>query len=95
MLDAASGGWSTPVAGNGCHYRPHVRVGSEGHYLGVSFLVGPELIAPGTEAIVKMALVHHPEVDYSALLVGTHFQILEGPHVVGAGTVTWQGDTTG
>ena len=42
-----------------------------------------------------MALVYHPEVDYSALLVGTHFQILEGPHVVGAGTVTWQGDTTG
>ncbi len=87
MLDAASGGRTAPVAGCGCHYRPHVRVGSEGQHLGVCFLDGPELIAPGTTAIVKMVLVYHPEVDYSALVAGAHFLILEGPHVVETGTV--------
>ena len=87
LLSEAGGGRSTPISASGCCYRPHVRVGPEGPLLGVCFVGGPELVAPGTEATVLMALVYHPSVDYSAPAAGVHFQIVEGPRVVGTGMV--------
>lgn len=66
-------------------YRPHLRV--EGcEYLGVSFVDGP-YASPGSTVRAVAALIYDPEVDYCALLVGTHFDVLEGPKVVGSGRV--------
>lgn len=66
-------------------YRPHLRIG-EGDYLGVSFFdVGS--VVPGVSARAKASLMYWPDVDYSALVPGVHFQVMEGAHVVGHGAV--------
>jgi hypothetical protein len=69
------------VAGD---YRPHLRVGS-GEYLGVRILVGPPLVQTGTPTRVIAQLLYN--VDYSALVPGAVFDVLEGPAVVGSGVV--------
>ncbi|RZJ13076.1 MAG: hypothetical protein EON50_09885 [Acidovorax sp.] len=66
-------------------YRPHLRV-EDGEYLGVSFVDGPQA-RPALLARALAALVYEPGVDYSALAVGTHFEVFEGPKVVGSGRV--------
>ncbi len=66
-------------------YRPHLRV-QGGEYLGVSFVDG-QLVSPGSAARSVAALIYEPGVDYSALMVGTHFDVLEGQTLVGSGRV--------
>jgi hypothetical protein len=88
FFNTENGGRTTSVSEQGCQYRPHVQVGPEGQYLGVCFIDGPETIPLGIETEVILLLVYHPKVDYSALTLGTQFQILEGPHRVGSGIVT-------
>ena len=66
-------------------YRPHLRV-KGGEYLGVSLVDGPHASLGSTVRAVA-ALMYAPEVDDSALVVGTHFDVLEGPKVVGSGRV--------
>ncbi len=70
-------------------YCPHFRViGGSGELLGVAFMDGPDKpILPGerTYATVKSL---YEGVSYSELVEGARFEILEGPHVVGFGTVT-------
>ena len=67
-------------------YRPHLRVGAAGTYLGVSLAAGPDRIEPGDSAVVTFELLYEG-VDYSPLTVGARFDILEGPIVVGKGIV--------
>ncbi len=66
-------------------YRPHLCV-ENGQYLGVSFVDGPQ-VRPGSVIHALAALMYEPGVDYSALVVGTHFEVFEGPAVVGSGRV--------
>ena len=70
-------------------YCPHFRViGGSGELLGVVVMDGPDdPILPGerTEATVKS--LYEPGISYSELVEGARFEILEGPHVVGYGTV--------
>ncbi|WP_409829616.1 hypothetical protein [Acidovorax sp.] len=66
-------------------YRPHLCV-EDGKYLGVSFVDGPQ-VHPGSIIHALAALMYEPGVDYSALVVGTHFEVFEGPVVVGSGRV--------
>ena len=66
-------------------YRPHLRIG-DGEYLGISFSdVGSS--APGASVRAKASLMYWPEVDYSGLVPGVHFLVMEGAHTVGQGTV--------
>lgn len=95
FLNAQSGGRTNPVIGQSCKYRPHIRVGGDGNYLGVCFISGPDLIPLGVESDVTLVLVYFPEVDYSALMPGTRFQILEGAQIVGNGFVIGRGSVCG
>jgi hypothetical protein len=86
MFPTEAGGRWQPLQGDYSRYYPHLRVGTEGEYLGVAFYIGPEKITPGVDALVIMRLLY-PHVDYTSLTVGATFDILEGPNAVGTGTV--------
>jgi len=69
-------------------YCPHFRVvGGSGDMLGVAFMDGPdEALLPGDSANATVKGLY-PGVSYDELIEGARFEILEGPHVVGHGTV--------
>ena len=71
-------------------YRPHFRViGGTGELLGVAFMDGPDdPVLPGEKTHATVTSLYEPAISYSELVVGTRFEILEGPHVVGFGIVT-------
>jgi len=85
VLTHEDGGRSTPFWPKGGVYRPHLRVGA-GEMLGVQFVDGPDEVAPGAKAEVVMQLLY-PGVDYSSLVPGATFTVLEGPRVVATGIV--------
>ena len=92
LLPTERGGRNRPLDlcnDNPGQYRPHLRViDGSGELLGVAFMDGPDdPVLPGgsTNATVKSL---YPGVSYAELIDGAKFEILEGPHVVGHGTVT-------
>jgi translation elongation factor EF-Tu-like GTPase len=66
-------------------YRPHLSV-RDGQLLGVTFLRAPVRPEPQTLFVATVGLVY-PEVDYSSLVVGTEFTVVEGARVVARGRV--------
>ena len=70
-------------------YRPHFRViGGSGELLGVAFMDGPDdPVLPGEKTSATVKGLDGPGISYSELVAGARFEILEGPHVVGFGTV--------
>lgn len=44
-------------------------------------------VAPGTEGEASFSLLYSPNVDYSALVPGVFFEVIEGPRSVASGTV--------
>jgi hypothetical protein len=91
MLPATKGGRASPIyprgVAAGSHYMPHFRVGETGEYLGVAFVGGPECLSPGESAIVTVTLFYAGRVDYSQLVPGASFSVLEGNRVVAHGEV--------
>lgn len=74
---------------NDQQYRPHFRVPPSTDMLGVEFVDGPDdAVTPEIPTCATVRFVYHPQVSYDALQVGTEFEVLEGPHVVGHGRVT-------
>ena len=75
-------------------YRPHFRVGRAADLLGVEFIDGPiDPVVPGEGAYASVRFLY-PTVDYSALQVGTEFEIIEGPTVIGLGRVMERSDAS-
>ena len=85
-------------------YRPHIVIGSESqrvairdgnrmteNYLGVMFVGGPEAMAPGETAEVKLALMYFPEEPYNEVQPGATFTVREGPLIVGHGVIQSRG----
>lgn len=70
-------------------YRPHFRViGGNGELLGVSFMDGPDDPAlPGEKTGGTVTSLYEPGISYAELVEGARFEVLEGPNVVGYGTV--------
>ncbi|TGE31084.1 hypothetical protein [Desulfosporosinus sp. Sb-LF] len=69
-------------------YRPHFRVIGYTEYLGVPFLDTPHrIINPHERVPIAVSLVYYPNVTYDKLIDGVEFEILEGPRVIGKGTV--------
>ena len=64
---------------------PHVVVDGQTEYLGVRFLVGPEVIA-GQAGRFILALMY-PGVDYSLLIPDTRISMCEGGKIIGKGVV--------
>ena len=74
-------------------YMPHFRVGPSGEYLGVAFVDGPAALAPGEEGDCEVVLMYEG-VDYTPLVEGAEFDVLEGRKVVARGSVLrrWRTD---
>lgn len=70
-------------------YMPHLRVvdTKEDAYLGVRVIDCPAQVPPGAEVKITMEAMYLDRVDYSALVPGCHFDILEGRKAVGMGRV--------
>jgi len=87
FLKAEDGGHRQPPdLTTGC-YRPHFRVSPYTEMLGVEFVSESLNIQAGVSFRTRIRLLYAPEVDYTLLTVGTHFDVLEGPKVVGHGFV--------
>jgi hypothetical protein len=85
FLPMREGGRLTPPEANG-RYCAHLRVRSNGTYLGVRFVGGGELtLGTSCPAIVELM---YEGVDYSLLSPGVTFMVCEGPSVVGTGVVS-------
>ncbi len=83
----ASGGRQTPVRLTTGSYRPHFVV-EPGKLLGVVFVqASAPIVAPGETATATVALMYEG-VDYSALVPGAVFDVIEGSQVVAAGRVS-------
>jgi hypothetical protein len=70
------------LAAPGPGYAPHLRC-ADGEYLGVKVATIRRL---ESQTLVEFELIY-PAVNYAALSHGTAFEIVEGPKVVGIGTV--------
>ena len=81
------------------HYQPHVVIGPPadraraatgdkiaGNCLGVEFCGGAHHIGPGQTAEIQLVLFKRG-VNYSAVVRGATFTVLEGPAIVGHGYV--------
>ena len=67
------------------NYYPHLVIKGNTEYLGVCFIDGEEVIFD--KEIIASALALYEGVDYSALIEGTQFMIMEGGNKVGEGVV--------
>jgi hypothetical protein len=97
FLSADEGGRpAPPIFTSRTGYRPHLVITiaqkqgaeeSQEALLGVMFLTVPEHVKAGEVVSATLGLLYWPEVDYSGLVPGTTFDILEGSKVVGHGKV--------
>lgn len=69
---------------HGLTYRPHFVVKGSELYLGIQFDFLPE-VPLGTLVDTEVSFLY--TVDYSELVTGAVFYIMEGPHKVGEGVV--------
>lgn len=67
-------------------YRPHLVVGS-GEYLGICFLHSNKPEAHPDDTVIATVALVYPDVDYSALVPGATFDVMEGAKAVATGTV--------
>lgn len=77
------GGRTKPVLAG---YRPHFVLPGSGHLMGIEFVDIMDEFAFNFSLNVKVRLMYDG-VDYSSLSIGTNFNICEGSHIVGNGTV--------
>lgn len=88
LLTSQGGCEEMPFLDDQC-YRPHLRVLPNGDMLCAEFVDGPDgPVTPNVPTFATVRIIYSPKVSYEALRVGTEFEILEGPHVVGHGKVT-------
>lgn len=74
-------------------YMPHAVVVGTSEYLGVRFVDGPQPRVSVPDIFV-LSLMHHPRVDYSALIPGAQFTLREGGTIVATGRVVSWHDST-
>jgi len=84
MKKESEGGRHGPFTAGYC---PHLVATASAEWLGVRVSASPGPVPPGDTADVRVELLYHPNLDYSVLSPGAQFQVMEGPRVVGEGTV--------
>lgn len=82
----ASGGRATPVNLTTGSYRPHFVTGSR-QLLGVAFVQAIQPVVQAGDATIATAALMYPHVDYSSLVPGATFDVVEGTRVVATGRV--------
>lgn len=86
FMPTASGGRKTSVDLTTGSYRPHLTTESS-ELLGVAFVQStPAVVQPGDTTVATVALMYRG-VDYSELVPGAAFRVLEGSQVVATGSV--------
>ena len=92
LLPSEAGGRTLPL--DLCNdrpgqYRPHFRViDGSGEMLSVAFMDGPDdPVQPGESTHATVTSLDETNVSYDELVEGRHFEIHEGPHLVGIGQV--------
>lgn len=68
------------------NYRPHFVVKNDSEYLGVQFIDGEEFVFE-KEILGIVQPIYIDTVDYSKLIPGVEFFIVEGKNLVGEGVV--------
>ncbi len=68
-------------------FMPHFVVPPSREMLGIAFIDGPNDILPNDDATATVRCLYEPLVSYDALQVGTRFQTVEGPRLIGSGIV--------
>lgn len=76
----------TKVSLSSGNYRPHLVIKNDFEYLGVQFIDGEEFVFE-KEILGIVQPIYTETVDYSKLVQGTEFFILEGKNLVGEGIV--------
>jgi hypothetical protein len=84
---AEAGGRPRPPWLNGHRYSPHFRVNNRPELLGVEFVSGQDQPEFNAQSKAVVRFLYEPNVSYEALAVGTEFEIVEGPKVVGRGKI--------
>lgn len=89
IYSADRGGRRLPINLTGSRYMPHLVVeGGDGEYLGVVFYSEADMeLTADVATDCRLGLLYLPHVDYSPLLPGRAFKIVEGPMPVGEGIV--------
>ena len=100
VLAKSEGGRNAPIIDQE-QYMPHIVIGDPNQrratvdddgccnedYLGVRLLGNGEVLMPGAEWRICVALMYYPDVDYSAVTKGARFTMREGGRVVAFGEV--------
>jgi len=68
-------------------FMPHFVVPPSNEMLGIAFIDGPVDMLPNEEVTARVRCLYEPMVSYDALRIGTRFQIVEGPKLIGSGIV--------
>ena len=84
MLDESEGGRKPPKLFNG--YRPHMVI-NPNELLGIIFTSVPDKVLSNQVVKVGLSPAYLGTVDYSAVIPGAKFQIVEGARVVGNGHI--------
>lgn len=77
---------TTKVSLSDGNYRPHFVIKNDSEYLGVQFIDGEEFVFE-KELVGIVQPIYIDTIDYSKLIPGTEFFILEGKNLVGEGVV--------
>jgi translation elongation factor EF-Tu-like GTPase len=80
FIPAASGGRKSPVDLTTCRYRPHL-VTESSELLGVVFVQSSPAVAYPGDTTVATVMMMYPGVDYSTLVPGAAFRVVEGSQV--------------
>lgn len=75
----------TKISFSAGNYRPHFVIKNDFEYLGVQFVDGEDFVFEKILGIVQP--IYTEAVDYSKLIQGAEFFILEGKNLVGEGVV--------
>ena len=68
-------------------FMPHFVVPPSREMLGIAFIDGPNDILPNDDVSATVRCLYEPLISYDVLKVGTQFQIVEGPRLIGTGIV--------
>lgn len=67
------------------NYYPHLVIKGDTEYLGVYFIDGEEVVFD--REVIASALPLYEDIDYSGLIKGAEFMIMEGGNKVGEGII--------
>jgi hypothetical protein len=88
FLSPEDGGQNHSFSLNDVGYRAQVRITPDGETFDVAFVDGPDELQPRGQTFATIQWLATSMQSDERFTVGRHFEILDGLHIVGRGTVT-------